>query len=70
MWILGFAGRPTRGRSPPRDRPPRIGVCSLSLACQKLGRRNAEPIRQIEKPFVEQTPFAEFDVDQNVSRHA
>ena len=45
----------------------------MSLTClvnKKLGRRNTKPIRQIEEPLVEQTPFAELDVDQNVASHA
>ena len=55
---------------PPRDRPLKVAVCSLTLASQKLRCRNTEPIRQIEKPLIEQAAFAEFDIDQNVSRHA
>ena len=52
----------------PADRFP--GRSPLRLASQKLGCRNAEPIRQIEKPLVEQAAFAELDVDQDVARHA
>jgi len=49
---------PISSRVSARDRPLRISECWLSLADKKLGRRNTEPIRQIEKPLIDRYQVA------------
>jgi len=54
----------------------RLGLRSLTylrrraVDVQELERRNIERGRQIKQPFIQQSAFAEFDVNLQVSRKA